>query len=82
MSNARGTQEWPVHTEENDQGTKSQPDQPDERLRHLRLTHFPQGLPPSQSLKEENADIVNDRKAEKRGKKRLPGWKQLPKFKE
>ena len=82
MSKPRGKDQPTEKSEKNDQGSKSQADHPDERLQDLLRGRFPEGLPPSQSLNEENPEDVKDRKPKKRGKKRLPVQKQLPKPKE
>ena len=82
MSKSRGNPKPPIESEENDQESKPQVDHPDERLQDILRGRFPDGLPPSQSPKEENREEVSDRKPKTRGKKRTPVSRQLPKPKE
>ena len=82
MNKASGKHEPSVKSKEDDQGSKPQADQPDERLKDFLRDRFPDGLSPSQSPKEENPEDVEDRKSKRKGKKRLPLRRQLPKPKE
>ena len=82
MNGARGKHEQSVKSKEDDQESKPQADHPDERLKDFLRDRFPDGLPSSQSPKEENPDDVEDRKSRKRGKKQPTSGRQLPKAKE
>ncbi len=79
MNKASGKHEPSVKSKEDDQESKPQADHPDERLKDFLRDRFPDGLPPSQSPKEENLEDVEDRKPKRKGKKRLPVRRQLPK---
>ena len=82
MNKASGKHKPTIKSKEGDQESKPQADHPDERLNDFLRDRFPDGLPPSQSPKEENPEDVEDRKPKRKGKKRLPLRRQLPKPKE
>lgn len=82
MNKSRSVKKQPEQSDQNNQQIQSQADHPDQRLRDLLQWRFPEGFPPSQSPNDENVDDKKDGTLDKRGKKRFPRKRQLPKPKE
>ena len=71
-SKARGNPKPPVESKVNNRGSKPEADPPDGRLQDILHGPFLEGLPLSQSPKEENQDDVKDREPKRRERSKHP----------